>query len=164
MTPLSNQPEKQGGGTPPLFPTRKKGGVGVPPPRITNRRITNRQPRRGERVPPSPLCGWHFSGSFYSIVSHFFRSIVFSSTCNWKPFLPTIGGLDPRVPPGSVLLSSTVKLAHVRSGRRSPEREDTRRGHRECPHLLVWFDHLQRATTAAMWSQYNFPSTQYLNV
>ena len=28
-----------------------------------------------------------------------------------KSFLPTIGGLDPRVPPGSVLLYSTVKLA-----------------------------------------------------
>ena len=101
---------KTGGGVPPHFQPEKKGGWGTPP-RITNRRITNRQPRRGERVPPSPLCGWHFSGSFYSIVSHFFRSIVFSSTCNWKPFLPTIGGLDPRVPPGSVLLSSTVKLA-----------------------------------------------------
>ena len=28
-----------------------------------------------------------------------------------KSFLPTIGGLDPRVPPGSVLLYSTAKLA-----------------------------------------------------
>ena len=32
-----------------------------------------------------------------------------------KAFLPTIGGLDPRVPPGSVLLSSTVKLAPLNS-------------------------------------------------
>ena len=30
---------------------------------------------------------------------------------NCNSFLPTIGGLDPRVPPGSVLLYSTVKLA-----------------------------------------------------
>ena len=107
------QPTRKTGGrgdTPSPFPTRKNRGWGNPL-RITNHELpaANRGGARGGT--PSPLCGWHFSGSFYSIVSHFFRSIIFSSTCNWKPFLPTIGGLDPRVPPGSVLLSSTVKLA-----------------------------------------------------
>ena len=41
---------------------------------------------------------------------------LLSASYYCKSLLPTIGGLDPRVPPGSVLLFSTVKLAPLEDG------------------------------------------------
>ena len=42
---------------------------------------------------------------------HSFFSTLKSAYYYCKSFLPTIGGLDPRVPPGGGLLCSTVKLS-----------------------------------------------------
>ena len=50
---------------------------------------------------------------------HIFFSILKSAYYYCKSFLPTIRGLDPRVPPRSILLYSTVKLALI-NGEESP--------------------------------------------
>ena len=49
---------------------------------------------------PNPMFSFHFF--FFTLKSAYYYC---------KPFLTTIGGLDPRVPPGNVLLCLTVKLA-----------------------------------------------------
>ena len=50
---------------------------------------------------PNPRLSFHFFILFWLLCAFYY--------C--KSLLPTIGRLDPRVPPGSVLLYSTVKLA-----------------------------------------------------
>ena len=50
---------------------------------------------------PNPRLSFHFFILFWLLCAFYY--------C--KSLLPTIGRLDPRVPPDSVLLHSTVKLA-----------------------------------------------------
>ena len=50
---------------------------------------------------PNPTLSFHFFILFWLLFAFYY--------C--KALLPTIGRLDPRVPPDSVLLHSTVKLA-----------------------------------------------------
>ena len=53
---------------------------------------------------PNPRLSFHFFILFWLLCAFYY--------C--KSLLPTIGRLDPRVPPDSVLLHSTVKLAPLR--------------------------------------------------
>ena len=57
---------------------------------------------------PNPRLSFHFFILFWLLCAFYY--------C--KSLLPTIGRLDPRVPPDSVLLHSTVKLALVFARRR----------------------------------------------
>ena len=52
---------------------------------------------------PNPRLSFHFFILFWLLCAFYY--------C--KSLLPTIGRLDPRVPSGSVLLYSTVKLAPI---------------------------------------------------
>ena len=53
---------------------------------------------------PNPRLSFHFFILFWLLCAFYY--------C--KSLLPTIGRLDPRVPPDSVLLHSTVKLAPIK--------------------------------------------------
>ena len=55
---------------------------------------------------PNPRLSFHFFILFWLLCAFYY--------C--KSLLPTIGRLDPRVPPDSVLLHSTVKLAPLSFG------------------------------------------------
>merc|ERR1711907_685334 len=56
------------------------------------------------------LIAFHFEPEVF-LFTFFILLWLLSAFYSCKSLLPTIGRLDPRVPPGSVLLHSTVKLA-----------------------------------------------------
>ena len=68
---------------------------------------------------PNPRLSFHFFILFWLLCAFYY--------C--KSLLPTIGRLDPRVPPDSVLLHSTVKLAPSRANEYPWTRKSTKRIH-----------------------------------